>query len=290
MTSVTTLRIEPARQPTQRQFVMCRPDHFDVFYSINPWMNPQEPVDRALALSQWEVLRATFEQYGHRIEVVPGEPGLPDMVFAANSGLIVGDRAMSARFTHPERAAEGPAYHRWFAQRGLTELVGAQEVNEGEGDFLLVGERMLAATGFRSSIAAHREVEHYFDLPVVSLQLVDPRFYHLDTALMVLDDSNVAYFPPAFSAESQVILAGLFPDAIRATDADAVVLGLNGVSDGLNVFISSRADNLASELRGQGYNPVGVDLSELLKAGGGVKCCTLEIHDDPRRAPTAVAS
>ncbi|WP_245672416.1 dimethylargininase [Nocardia anaemiae] len=290
MTSVATLRFEPGRQPSPRRFVMCRPDHFDVCYSINPWMNPQEPVDRALALSQWETLRATFEHYGHRIDVVPGEPGLPDMVFAANSGLIVGDRAMSARFTHAERADEGPAYHRWFAQQGLVELVGAQEINEGEGDFLLVGERMLAATGFRSSIAAHREVQRYFDLPVVSLELVDPRFYHLDTALMVLDDTNVAYFAPAFSAASQAKLAELYPDAILATDADAVVLGLNGVSDGLNVFISSRADNLASELRAQDYNPVGVDLSELLKAGGGVKCCTLEIHDDPRSAPTAVAS
>ncbi|MEV4124422.1 dimethylargininase [Nocardia sp. NPDC049707] len=287
---MTTLRIEPARRPAPRRFVMCRPDHFDVCYSINPWMNPQEPVDRALALSQWETLCATFEHYGHRIEVVPGEPGLPDMVFAANSGLIVGERAMSARFTHAERAEEGPAYHRWFAQQGLVELVGAQEINEGEGDFLLVGERMLAATGFRSSVAAHREVERYFDLPVVSLELVDPRFYHLDTALMVLGDTNVAYFAPAFTAASQAILAELYPDAILATAADAVVLGLNGVSDGLNVFISSRADNLASELRAQGYNPVGIDLSELLKAGGGVKCCTLEMHEDPRSAPTAVAS
>ncbi|MEV5832793.1 dimethylargininase [Nocardia sp. NPDC052112] len=287
---MTTLRVEPVRQPSPRRFVMCRPDHFDVCYSINPWMNPQEPVDRALALSQWQTLRATFEHYGHRIDVVPGEPGLPDMVFAANSGLIVGERAMSARFTHAERAAEGPAYHRWFAQQGLVELVGAQETNEGEGDFLLVGEHMLAATGFRSSTAAHREVERYFDLPVISLELVDPRFYHLDTALMVLDDTNVAYFAPAFCAASRAILGDLYPDAILATDADAVVLGLNGVSDGLNVFISSRADNLASELRAQGYNPVGVDLSELLKAGGGVKCCTLEIHEDPRSAPTAVAS
>jgi N-dimethylarginine dimethylaminohydrolase len=290
LTVVATLRTEPARQSTPRHFVMCRPDHFDVSYSINPWMDPQAPVDRALALAQWDTLRATFEQYGHRVDVVPGEPGLPDMVFAANSGLIVGERAMSARFNHPERAAEGPAYHRWFAERGLAELVGAEQTNEGEGDFLLVGERMLAATGFRSSVAAHREVERYFDLPVVSLELVDPRFYHLDTALMVLDDTNIAYFPPAFSAESQAILSGLYPDAIRATDADAVVLGLNGVSDGLNVFLSSRADNLSAALRVHGYHPVGLDLSELLKAGGGVKCCTLEIHEDPRSEPAAVAS
>jgi N-dimethylarginine dimethylaminohydrolase len=291
LTSVAILYDEPAatRQPSPRQFVMCRPDHFDVFYSINPWMDPAEPVDRALALAQWETLRATFEQYGHRIDLVPGEPGLPDMVFAANSGLVVGDRALSARFTHPEREAEGPAYHHWFAQRGLSELAGAQEINEGEGDFLLVGDRILAATGFRSSLAAHREVARYFDLRVVSLELVDPRFYHLDTAMMTLDEANIAYFPPAFSAASQALLAELYPDAIVATDADAVVLGLNGVCDGLNVFVSDKAIDLMEKLRAHGYNPVGLDLSELLKAGGGVKCCTLEIHEDPRREPSAAA-
>ncbi|MEV0291964.1 dimethylargininase [Nocardia sp. NPDC050710] len=281
MTSVATLHTPeptPARQSTPRRFVMCRPDHFDVFYSINPWMNPAEPVDRTLALAQWETLRTTFERYGHDIDLVPGEPGLPDMVFAANSGLVIGGRAMSARFTHPERAAEGPAYHDWFARCGFTELVAAHEINEGEGDFLRVGPRILAATGFRSSPAAHREVARYFGRPVVSLELVDPRFYHLDTALMALDEDNIAYFPAAFSADSRAILTALYPDAIVATDADAVVLGLNGVSDGFNVFVSNRAAGLSAALRARGYNPVGIDLSELLKAGGGVKCCTLELH------------
>ncbi|WP_225731782.1 MULTISPECIES: dimethylargininase [Nocardia] len=279
MTSVAT-RPEPAavRRSVPRRFVMCRPDHFDVFYSINPWMDPNLAVDRELALSQWETLRATFEQYGHHIDVVPGEPGLPDMVFAANSGLIVGDRVMSARFTHAERAAEGPAYHRWFAERGYSEVVAAEEINEGEGDFVLIGDRFLAATGFRSSLAAHKEVERYFGIPVVSLELVDPRFYHLDTVLMVLGEDEIAYYPAAFSADSQDVLAGLFPDAVLATDADAEVLGLNGVSDGYNVFLSRRATDLAAALSARGFNPIGMDLSELLKAGGGVKCCTLEVH------------
>ncbi|RJO68437.1 N-dimethylarginine dimethylaminohydrolase [Nocardia panacis] len=257
---------------------MCRPDHFDVRYAINPWMDPTKGADRALALAQWETLRATFEGHGHRVEVVPGEPDLPDMVFAANSGLIVGDRVMSARFTHAERTAEGPAYHRWFAERGFAEVVAAREINEGEGDFVLVGERFLAATGFRSSPAAHREVERYFGIPVVSLELVDPRFYHLDTVLMVLGAGEIAYYPPAFSTESQKVLADLFPDAVRASAADAEVLGLNGVSDGYHVYFSGRATKLAAQLTERGYEPVGLDLSELLKAGGSVKCCTLEVH------------
>ncbi|MFC9895596.1 dimethylargininase [Nocardia sp. NPDC127579] len=282
MTSVATLTSSdstPARRPTPRRFVMCRPDHFAVNYAINPWMNPAEPVDRARAIAQWETLRAVYEQHGHQVDLVPGEPGLPDMVFAANSGLVYGGRAMSARFTHPERAAEGPAYHRWFAGRGFGEVVAAAETNEGEGDFIRVGARILAATGFRSSVAAHREVEHFFGRPVVSLELVDPRFYHLDTALMALDEDNIAYFPGAFSPDSRAILAALYPDAIVATDADAAVLGLNGVSDGYHVFVSDRAQTLREMLHANGYQPIGLDLSELLRAGGGVKCCTLELHD-----------
>lgn len=291
LTSVATLRTSavapapaPVRRPVPRRFVMCRPDHFDVCYSINPWMDPAEPVDRALAVAQWETLRAAFEKYGHSVELVPGLPGLPDMVFAANSGVVIGSRAMSARFTHAERAAEAPAYHAWFAARGFAELAAATELNEGEGDFLRVGHRILAATGFRSSPAAHREVEYFFGRPVVSLELVDPRFYHLDTALMALDEENVAYYPAAFSADSRAILAALYPDAILASEADAVVLGLNGVSDGYHVFLAERARGLAEALFARGYHPVGLDLSELLKAGGGVKCCTLELHPGTRRA------
>ncbi|MBB5917034.1 N-dimethylarginine dimethylaminohydrolase [Nocardia transvalensis] len=280
MTSVATVRApEPAgaRRPTPRRFLMCRPDHFDVRYAINPWMNLAAPVDRARALAQWETLRAAFEGCGHRVDVIAGEPDLPDMVFAANGGLVIGERALSARFAHPERVAEGPAFHRWLGAQGFAAVSAAAEINEGEGDFAVAGDRILAGTGFRSSAAAHREVEAFFGLPVLSLRLVDPRFYHLDTALMVLD-GTIAYYPDAFDPASADLLERLYPDAIRATAADANVLGLNGVCDGYHVFLSDRATALADRLAAHGYAPIGIDLSELLKSGGSVKCCTLELH------------
>ncbi|WP_245160120.1 hypothetical protein [Blastococcus sp. CT_GayMR20] len=151
-------------------------------------------------------------------------------------------------------------------------------VNEGEGDFLVVGELVLAGTGFRTDPGAHTEVQELFGIPVISLQLVDPRFYHLDTALAVLDDRTVAYYPEAFSPGSRGVLQRLFPDAVLASEADAVVLGLNAVSDGRHVVLPSAAVGLMEQLRERGYEPIGVDLSELLKAGGSVKCCTLEIR------------
>jgi N-dimethylarginine dimethylaminohydrolase len=158
----------------------------------------------------------------------------------------------------------------------------ATEVNEGEGDFLVLGppgERVvLAGTGFRTSLAAHAEVEALFGLPVLSLELVDPRFYHLDTALAVLDEETIAYYPAAFSPTARDELRHRFPDAVLAGAADAEILGLNAVSDGRHVVLASGATRLAGQLRERGYEPIGVDLSELLKAGGGAKCCTLEIR------------
>jgi N-dimethylarginine dimethylaminohydrolase len=274
------------RTATRRSYLMCPPEHFDVRYAINPWMDVTSPVDPALALRQWEALRATYERLGHEVALITPEPGLPDMVFAANGGLVVGGRALGARFTHAERQAEGPAYLRWFeaavADGALKQAVAPVHTQEGEGDFLVVGDGesgvVLAGHGFRTDPGAHGEVQEVFGLPVISLRLVDPRYYHLDTALAVLDERNVAYFPGAFSEGSREVLRRLFPDAVLASAEDAAVLGLNAVSDGRHVVLPAAATGLVEELRVRGYEPIGVDLSELLRAGGSVKCCTLELH------------
>jgi N-dimethylarginine dimethylaminohydrolase len=143
---------------------------------------------------------------------------------------------------------------------------------------LVVGSTILAGYGFRTDRRAHDEVANHIGMPVIGLELVDPRFYHLDTALAVLDDDTIAYYPPAFAERSRAKLAELFPDAIEVASADAYVLGLNVVSDGLNVVLPAAAVGFAEQLRQTGFRPVGVDLSELLKGGGSVKCCTLEVH------------
>ncbi|MGJ9421956.1 dimethylargininase [Aeromicrobium sp. CF3.5] len=283
--TVLDTRVRPfaAREPRTRHYVMCAPDHFAVEYSINPWMNPDVPVDTTLARQQWDDLRATYQRLGHRVDVIDPAPGQPDMVFAANGGLVVGDRAYGARFTYPERAAEAGVFATWLRTQGLI-VTDPSHTNEGEGDFLALGSMILAGTGFRTSIAAHIEAAAALDRPVVSLELVDPRFYHLDTALAVLDDgngdaaSNVAYYPGAFSPHSRRALRDLFPEAIIATEADAAVLGLNAVSDGQHVVLPSQAHQLAEQLDQRGYLPVPIDLSEFLKSGGSVKCCTMERH------------
>jgi len=318
---MTTTTSGPTQVP--RHYLMCRPTYFTVSYEINPWMDRARPVDTGLAVGQWERLRDVFLDLGHRVDLIEPQPGLPDMVYAANGATVVDGLVYSALFRHPERAPEGPAYLKWFADRGYV-THSADHVNEGEGDLLVAGDVVLAGTGFRTERSAHEEAAGLWDREVVTLELVDPRFYHLDTALVVLrgnegaprlapggapppfltpvpDDAahpvdaphpgaarpvapphattvDLAYYPPAFSPASQELLADLFPDAHHASEADAEVLGLNAVSDGLHVVHTPAATHFAGALAERGYEPVAVDTSELLRGGGGAKCCTLEIR------------
>lgn len=265
------------RKSSTRRYAMTAPEHFAVEYAINPWMDTATPVDTARALAQWETLRQTYLDLGHTVELVTPRAGLPDMVYAANGGFLVGDVAVVARFAYPQRAAEADGYAEWMARHGF-EPQSTRHVNEGQGDLLLVGSTLLAGWGFRTDRNAHDEIAAITGLPVESLELVDPRFYHLDTALAVLDHTTIAYYPPAFSDASRRRLVALFDDAIEVATADAYVLGLNVVSDGYNVVLPTAATGFAEQLRQAGFEPIGVDLSELLKGGGSVKCCTLELH------------
>jgi arginine dihydrolase len=263
---------------TRRRYLMCAPRYFAVEYVINPWMDPTQPVDRDLAIRQWRSLAETYRALGHDVAEIDAIEALPDMVFAANGATVAHGRVYGAKFKFAERVAEGPAYLDWFRRAGYRETHEARYVNEGEGDLLVAGERLLAGTGFRTELAAHAEAAAVLGLPVVTLDLIDPSYYHLDTALCVLDNDNIAYFPAAFSTESQIKLEELFPDAVIADADDAAVLGLNAVSDGLHVVLPMEAAALADKLRARGYRPVPVALSELRKAGGGPKCCTLELR------------
>lgn len=260
---------------------MCPPKHFAVEYAINPWMDVTAAVDVELAVKQWDRLRETLVGLGHNVRLLTPELGLPDMVYAANGAFVVDGTVYGARFKHAQRSAEAAA-HRAFYQSHGWHFIAPTVTNEGEGDFAYLpaahGGLVLAGYGFRTEPAAHAEAQEALGRPVVSLRLVDPRFYHLDVALASIDDSNIAYYPGAFSTASQKVLAQLFPAAVIADDADALAFGLNLVSDGRNIVLNSDATGLADKLAAAGYQPVPVALAELRKGGGSVKCCIAELR------------
>lgn len=276
--------VTSTRTAHHRRYLMCKPEFFTVNYSINPWMEPANPTDTAKAVAQWQKLYDLYIELGHEVELIEPLPGYPDMVYTANGGFLIDGRAYVPKFRFVERQGEAPAFADWFRAAGYDTVI-PEEVNEGEGDFLLVGDVILAGTGFRSTGDSHREVGEVFGREVISLNLVDPRFYHLDTAIAVLDpvvaegqQANIAYLPGAFDDASRAILEERFPDAILVSDEDGSVFGLNSASDGYNVIISPRAKGFEAQLRDRGYNPIKIDLSELLLGGGGIKCCTLELR------------
>ena len=273
------LASKPAeRRATARSYLMCPPTYFAVTYSINPWMRPDQPTDPDLAMRQWSRLRQTYLELGHTVQTIDPVPDLPDMVFAANGATVIDGKVLGVQFRFAEREAEAGAYLDWFRATGYRDVRPARLINEGEGDILFTGRALIAGYGFRTDLAAHAELEETFGVPVISAHLVDSRFYHLDTAMCVLDDETAAYYPAAFDDASRAALAEHFTELIEASDADAEVLGLNAVSDGRHVVMPAQAAELAAKLAGYGFEPIGVDLSELRKAGGGPKCCSLELR------------
>ncbi len=208
---MTDLTLAPGRAPERRarlrRYLMTPPEHFAVTYAINPWMDPAVPVDRDRALAEWRELRDTYRRLGHRVDELPPVPGLPDLVYAANGALVTPTVTVGARFAFPQRAAEAAHYADWLDRAGLGPVALPTEINEGEGDFLVVGSVILAGTGFRTTPAAHAEVARLTGLEVITLELIDPRFYHLDTALAVLDDDTIAYLPAAFAPASRAELS-----------------------------------------------------------------------------------
>ncbi|MDI2098978.1 dimethylargininase [Ruicaihuangia caeni] len=270
------------REAVPRRVLMCRPTWFTVAYRINPWMHPEQHTDRELAMRQWQHLYDTYRSLGFEVELIDPVEELPDMVYAANGGFVIDGVAYGASFVYPERQPEAQWYNEWFKQNGF-ELREPRHINEGEGDFLLVGGVILAGTGFRSDSSSHAEVAAAFNREVITLRLVDPSFYHLDTAVAVLDSTAagpaaIAFLPEAFDEASQATLRERFPGAIEVDRASADVFGLNAFSDGKNVVVAAQATSMHEQLKDAGYTPVPVDLSELKRGGGGIKCCTLELR------------
>jgi len=269
------------RVATRRRFVLCRPTYFDVVYAINPWMHPGLPIDVARAAAQWQALHDTYLALGHDVHVVEPIEGLPDMVFAANGGVVVDGRGLSSRYRFEQRRGEELPFHRALERLGV-DMHRPVSILEGEGDCLAAGSYVFVGSGFRSDRRAAAEINARIARPagreVVPLELVDERYYHLDVALAVLDERTAAYLPEAFSPESRAILGSIFEELIPVDADDAAVLGLNVVSDGLHVVLEQAATGLADTLRERGFRPIGIDTSELRRSGGSVKCCTLELH------------
>ncbi len=238
-----------------------------------------QPSDET-ALQQWQRLRDIYtDQLGWKVELATPIKGLPDMVFATDCCTIIGDKIMLSNFRYPERQPETKEYEKWLREHDYINLKQAKHKFEGGGDTLIFGDKVIAGYGFRSDRESHDELAEYFGLEVISLHIVDPFFYHLDTSLAVLDDKTVAFYPAAIDEDSQKRLRSAVPNLIEATKEEAEGFGLNAVSDGRNVICSNASESLLQKYRDAGFSVIGTPILEFRKSGGGVKCLTLELSN-----------
>ncbi|MDB9375237.1 TIGR00300 family protein [Nodularia sphaerocarpa] len=266
------------------RFLMCAPDHYDVDYVINPWMEGNiHKSSRDRAVEQWEKLHHILKQHAI-VDLVPPQIGWPDMVFTANAGLVLGKNVVLSRFLHKERQGEEPFFQNWFEENGYTvNLLPKDLPFEGAGDALLdrEGRWLWAGYGFRSELDSHPYLAKWLDIEVLSLRLIDERFYHLDTCFCPLANGYLLYYPGAFDAYSnRLIEMRVAPEKrIAITEADAVNFACNTVNVESIVIMNKASNTLKTRLADFGFRVIETPLTEFLKAGGAAKCLTLRVTE-----------
>ncbi len=269
------------------RFLMCAPDHYDVDYVINPWMEGNiHKSSRDRAVEQWQKLHYVLKEHAI-VDLVPPQKGWPDMVFTANAGLVLGENVVLSRFLHKERQGEEPHFQQWFEQNGYTVNVLPKDLPfEGAGDALLdrEGRWLWAGYGFRSELDSHPYLAKWLDIEVISLRLTDERFYHLDTCFCPLANGYLLYYPGAFDAYSnRIIEMRVAPEKrIAIAEADAVNFACNAVNVESIVIMNKASDPLKARLTDVGFQIIETPLTEFLKAGGAAKCLTLRVTEPVR--------
>lgn len=267
------------------RFLLCPPDYYGIEYEINPWMSLRQPSETCTARRQWNDFRMLLLSLGAQVEWIAPVSGLPDMVFTANAGVVYEDLFVTSRFRHPERQKESQYFEQWFVDRGFRAVSLAAALDfEGAGDALFCGETLISGYLHRSQIRAHQLLARLLECEALGLELVDPRFYHLDTCFCPLDPQTALWYPGAFDDYGRAVLADRVPKLIEVNEADAERFGCNAVVIGKDVILNSGCPRLERQLKAEGFRPQPTDLEEFRKAGGSAKCLTLRLDGEEAAA------
>jgi N-dimethylarginine dimethylaminohydrolase len=266
------------RQP---RILMCPPDYYGIEYEINPWMSRARGSSPDKARGQWQNLHDTLVGLGVTVELMTPQPGLPDLVFTANAGVVFANRFFSSRFRHEVRARETPYFDAWFGEHGWNvETLPEGMYFEGAGDALFCGRTLFAGYRIRSDVRGHQHLATLLKRQVLPLELVNASFYHLDTCFCPLASGEALFFPDAFDRYGQKVIRSHIPRLIEAQPEEAQRFGCNAVVVGKTVVMNTGCEKLAADLRVLGYTPIGVELDEFIKSGGSAKCLTLRLDGE----------
>jgi N-dimethylarginine dimethylaminohydrolase len=269
----------PTQDAGQRpRLLLCEPTYFDIEYVINPWMDIDNKVDKERAWAQWRHLYETLEGLGAELLLLPPVEGLPDMVFTGDGGVVVGNRFVRSNFRPAERQDEAICFEQWFSSQGfdVTKLP-AEVCFEGLGDVTLFGRNALCAYGQRTTAEAVPLIQAAFPelYWLATLELVDPRFFHLGVSATLLSEHVGLYVPDAFSSESRRTIERLPLEMLPLSDEDAEAFALNAIVIGTNLVTNYCSPGLREQLEERHFTVIVCDVSEFLKSGGGTRCLVL---------------
>lgn len=258
--------------------LVCPPKFYTVAYEINPWMHVQKKVGHTKAIKQWYALEAIYKKLKVKLSKVPPVKGLPDLVFTANAGLVRGKIFIPSRFRHKERQGEEKYFIQWFKKHRYTIRQIPKTMRfEGAGDALFLDETLFAGYHFRSDIDSHKEISKILKVPVLSLELVDRRFYHLDTCFCPVKDGLAFYYPGAFDTYARKVIKANVKDLIEVSEKEALKFACNAVVLDNAIVMNAGCPQIAKQLKKRGYVVYHSDTSEFLKAGGSAKCLTIKL-------------
>lgn len=267
---------------------MVSPDFFRVDYAINPYMKDAagklNTVDVGKAAEQWNFLKRTYESLGFFVEVIPGQVGLPDMVFAANQSFNFWDDnanrpvVILSHMRAAERSPEVPFFRKWYQDKGyeLRELPVGQGSFEGNGDAIPhPNEKWIwGGYGFRTDKKIYSYLSEISRREFIPLELCSEHFYHLDTCFTLLNENTVAIYPGAFSESSLRLIKDRISDVIEIDQEECLkaFAGNAHCPNGKDVLLNPGAKKFNAELEKRGFRCHFVDTSEFMKSGGSVFC------------------
>jgi N-dimethylarginine dimethylaminohydrolase len=264
---------------------MCPPDFYGIHYEINPWMDMTRQAEHAVAVGQWQALYQQITDAGADVSLQQPVEGLPDLVFTANAAMIYGRKALVSRFRHRQRQGEEPYDRKWFIENGF-EIADVPEnfSFEGAGDALFCGDTLYAGYRMRSDAGGHQQIGRMLGVRVIPVELVDARYYHLDTCFCPLRDGEAIWYPPAFDEYGQRAIREHVKQLIEVEQAEAERFACNAVVIGRRVITNTGCDRLHAALAARGFQAIATPLDEFVKAGGSAKCLTLRLDGEEAAA------
>jgi arginine dihydrolase len=272
-------------EDSQPHILMCPPDYYGIHYEINPWMNTARQADHRTAVEQWNALHQLIRRAGARVSLLEPVDGLPDLVFTANAAMIFRQQAIVSRFRHAQRQGEEPHNRRWLENSGFEILETPTDLNfEGAGDALFCGDTLYAGYRMRSDAAGHQAIGRLLGVRVIPVELVEPRYYHLDTCFCPLSETEAIWYPAAFDGYGQRAIQEHVASLLAVDQQEAERFACNAVVIGRTVITNTGCDELHAVLADRGYDPVATPLDEFVKAGGSAKCLTLRLDGEEAAA------